>query len=188
MSFIWRRLTPEPAHPIPLTRKEFFDLAQFCRSYAQELASLDQSRVNLRQCHKFNGWLSRLKRYDMLSHRLQPITWARPIARWQILVLGIVFWLILWIALPGRIDRLLIMAILNGMVFLLLSLFFIPESLYGGTVEIIEGKMLRIVVALEEILQQNELQVSEAVFFQAKETLEQAHLELRQQIDLAHRR
>ena len=188
MSFIWRRLTPEPAYPIPLTRKEFYELAQFCRSYAQELASLDQSRVNLRQCHKFNAWLSRLKRYDLLAHRLRSITWARPIARWQILVLGVVFWLVLWLALPGRLDRLFITAILNVVIFLLLSLFFIPESLYGGTVEIIEGKVLRVVVALEEILQQNELQVTEAVFFQAKETLEQAHLELRQQIDLAHRK
>jgi hypothetical protein len=188
MSFIWRRLTPEPAHPITLTRKDFFDLAYFCRSYAQELASLDQNRVNLRQCYKFNSWLSRIKRYDLLSHRLQNITWARPIARWQLLVLGLMFWLILWLALPGRLDRAFITLILNGMVFMLLALFFIPEGFYGGTVEMIEGKVLRVVVALEEILQRNELQVTEAVFFQAKETLEQAHLELRQQIDLAHRK
>jgi hypothetical protein len=40
----------------PLTRKAFYDLTVYCRSYAADLARYDQHRVNLKQCHRFNTW------------------------------------------------------------------------------------------------------------------------------------
>ena len=52
----------------PLTRKAFYDLTAYCRTYAAELARHDQHRVNLKQCHRFNSWLAELKTYDKLSH------------------------------------------------------------------------------------------------------------------------
>ena len=52
----------------------------------------------------------------------------------------------------------------------------------------IEGKVLRIVEMLEAILQKGDLGFTEAAYFQAKENLQAARTELRQQIDLAHRK
>jgi hypothetical protein len=44
----------------------------------------------------------------------------------------------------------------------------------------------RVVETLEKILLSQEMQFSEAAFFQVKENLQIAHEELRQQIHLAH--
>jgi hypothetical protein len=81
----------------------------------------------------------------------------------------------------------------NGLRFLTLGLtgtlvllFFLPESLYGTTVELLEGKVLRIVEILEDLLFSQKMGLTEAVFFQVKENLESARHELRQQIHLAH--
>jgi hypothetical protein len=182
-----RKPAPQSSRLIPLTRKEFYELAESCRVYAVELADHNPSRVDLTQCHKFNAWLAKVKSYDLLAERLRPLAAARPVARWQLLVLAISIWLVLAIALPGRADRTTTVLILNSAVFVLFGLFMIPEGFYGTTVEMIEGRVLRVVLALEEVLQANSLQLSEAAYFRAKETLAQAHLELRQQIDLAHR-
>jgi hypothetical protein len=127
-------MAPRPATPVrTLTRKEFFDLTEYCRTYAAELARYDQHRVNLKQCHRFNGWLAEVKRYDKLRGPLGDLAPARPIARWQILVLLIVLWLILWLALPGRVDRGLEAALLIGGTGTIILTFFLPESLYGTT-------------------------------------------------------
>ena len=61
---------PPPMATVSLTRKEFYDLAEECRTYARELARFDQTRVNLRHCHTFNVWLTKLKRYDLLAQPL----------------------------------------------------------------------------------------------------------------------
>jgi uncharacterized membrane protein YbaN (DUF454 family) len=181
-------MPPQPAPPLrPLTRKEFYDLTVYCRTYASELARYDQHRVRLKECNRFNTWLAEIKRYDRLSAPLRELKPARPIARWQIVVLLIVLWLILWIALPGRVDRGLLTAILMGGIGTIVVMFFLPESLYGTTMELLDGKVLRVVDVLLELLNKGDMGFSEAVYFRAKENLTVAREELRLQIDLAHR-
>ena len=119
-----------PVPPVrPLTRKAFFDLTVYCRTYSADLARHDQHRVNLKQCHRFNGWLAELQSYDKLRPALQGLVPARPIARWQIIVLLIVVWLILWLALPSRVERGLEIAVLVGAMGSIIVMFFLPESL-----------------------------------------------------------
>lgn len=171
----------------PLTRKAFYDLTAYCRTYAAELARYDQNRVNLKQCYRFNTWLAEIKTYDKLRGPLHDLTPARPIARWQITVLLAVVWLILWLALPGRIERGLVTALLVGGMGTIVLTLFLPEALYGTTMELLDGKVLRVVDTLLDLLNKGEMDFSEAAFFKARENLLAAHEELRQQIDLAHR-
>lgn len=181
-------MASQPAAPVrPLTRKAFYDLTAYCRTYAAELARFDQHRVNLKECNRFNVWLAELKSYDKLLPELSNLAPARPIARWQITVLLTVVWLILWLALPGRVERSLATALLVGGMGTIVVTFFLPESLYGTTMEMLEGKVLRVVDVLLDLLNRGEMDLSEAAFFRARENLLTAHEELRQQIDLAHR-
>ncbi len=176
-----------PAAAVRLTRKEFYDLTVFCRSYAADLARYDQHRVNLKECYRFNNWLAQVKRYDKLAPALASLQPARPVARWQIMVLLAVIWLILWLALPGRVDRAWMTAILMGGAGTIVVTLFVPESLYGTTMELLDGKVLRVVDALLALLAKGEMGFSEAAYFQVKENLTAAREELRLQIDLAHR-
>jgi hypothetical protein len=176
-----------PPPSLPLTRKEFYDLSVYCRTYASELARYDQHRVILKECNRFNTWLAELKRYDKLGPRLANLAPARPVARWQIMVLLAVLWVILWFALPGRVERGLSAALLVGGMGTVVVMMFLPESLYGTTMELLDAKVLRIVDALLELLNSGKMDLSEAVYFRAKENLMAAREELRLQIDLAHR-
>lgn len=182
------RATPPSQGSQRLTRKELYELAARCRSYAQELARHDQTRVDLQHCHEFNHWLGKVKSYDLLARPLATLQPARPIARWQIMVLAGVMGVILIFALPGRVDRVLASAITSGYFLSLIMLYFVPERLYGTTIELLEAKVLRVVDALDQLLHTNELGLTEAAFFRVKENLESARRELREQIDLAHRR
>lgn len=173
---------------MPLTRKEFYDLAAHCRDYAQELARHDQSRVNLPHCHQFNQWLAKIHSYNLLATPLASLQGARPVARWQVMVLVGVLGVILMFALSGRVDRALSSAITSGYFLCMVLLYFVPERLYGTTIEMIEAKVLRVVDVLEQLLQTHELGLTEAAYFRVKENLEAARRELREQIDLAHRR
>ena len=166
----------------------FYELSAFCRDYALELAGHDQTRVNLQQCHQFNRWFSQIRTYQQLAGPLQPIQRARPIARWQVLTLAIIMGIILSLGMGTRLPRLTHAFFLSGYFFLLIALYFVPERLYGTTIEQIEGKVLRVVDTLEQILMAGEMEFTEAAFFQVKENLQSARRELRQQIDLAHRR
>jgi hypothetical protein len=178
-----------PAPMRRLTRKEFYDLAAHCHAYAEELAGYDQTRVNLKQCNKFNQWLPTVKSYDLLQSRLASLKPARPIARWQVLTLAAVVGLLLFLTFGGRLDQSSGPVILYGFMFsMLIFAFFVPERLYGTTIELLEAKVLRVVETLEQILRKEELGYSEAAYFQVKDNLEAARQELRQQIDLAHRR
>jgi hypothetical protein len=170
-----------------LTRKAFYDLSVHCRTYAGELARYDQHRVNLKECRRFNTWLAELRGYEQLAPVLRTLAPARPIARWQLVVLMVVVWLILWLALPGRVERGLEIAALVGGMGTIVLLFFLPESLYGTTMELLDAKVLRVVDTLLDLLNAGGLEFSEAAYFKAKENLLAAHDELRQQIDLAHR-
>jgi hypothetical protein len=171
-----------------LTRKEFYELAARCREVAQELARHDQGRVSLRHCHEFNRWLPHLKAYDLLAADLRNLRPARPVARWQVLVLAGVFGLILMLAAPAWASRVSPAVWSSSTVFGLIILYFIPERVYGTTIELLEGKLLRVVDALDRLLTSGQVEFSEAAFFQVRENLEAARRELRQQIDLAHRR
>lgn len=171
----------------PFTRKQFYDLAFDLRAWANDLASSDPRRVNLKHCHRFNTWLRQLRRFDLLAPTIAAIKPARPIARWQVMTIYAVIWFIVYFWSMGRIQGMAQILLLNAIALGFLSFFFIPESVYGTTVEEIEAKTLRIVQAMEGMLARNEVDFSEAAFFKAKEALEGAHLELRQQLDLAHR-
>jgi hypothetical protein len=182
------RSSPPPPRKLPLTRKELYDLSARCRSYAQELARHEQSRVNLPLCHEFNTWLAKVKSYDLLTRPLASLAPARPIARWQIMVLAGVLGLILLLILPGRVDRNIASASIYGYFLALVIFYFVPERLYGTTIELLEAKVLRVVDALDQLLHNTELGLTEAAYFRVKENLETARRELREQIDLAHRR
>ncbi|RIK33796.1 MAG: hypothetical protein DCC57_24795 [Chloroflexi bacterium] len=177
-----------PIGATPLTRKAFFDLAQECRDYAAELARHEQSRVSLKHCHDFNAWLGRVKCYERLGPALATLTPARPVSRLQVMVLAGVLGLILLMALPGRVERGLGSVFSYGYLFSLLMLYFVPERLYGTTIELLEAKVLRVVDVLDQIHHAEELGFTEAAYFRVKENLETARRELREQIDLAHRR
>ncbi|NJN81415.1 MAG: hypothetical protein HC802_03455 [Caldilineaceae bacterium] len=132
--------------------------------------------------------MPRVKRYDLLAPSLRTLKAARPIARWQVMTLAVVTGLIGAFALVGRVDRLYSSGIFYVYLLLLLLLYFLPQRLYGTTIEMLEGKVLRVVEEMEKILIADDLEFSEAAFFQVKENLQAARHELRQQIDLAHRR
>ena len=180
-------MPPQPLQPVPFSRKEFYDLTVYCRTYAAELARYDQHRVNLNECYRFNGWLTRLKRYERLGPRIATLKPARPVARWQIMALLAVAWLLLGLALPGRVDRTLSAVILVGLLSTIVVNLFLPEHIYGTTMELLQAKVLLIVDTLLDLLNSGSMEFSEAAFFRARENLLAAHEELRQQIDLAHR-
>ncbi len=171
-----------------LTRKEFYELADQCRERALELALFDQSRVNRQQCRQFNLWLARLKTYDQLAAGVQDISAARPITRYDLMAATVVLWLLSMFLLREQVsvggNRILAFAMWG----LVILLYFLPESLYATTVELLEAKVLRVVEALEALLISQEMDVTEAVFFKIKENLNTARRELRQQIHLAHTR
>ena len=173
--------------PKPLTRKEFYALTVACRQYASELAHFDQDRVNLKECYKFNGWLTELRGYDRLVAPLRTLRPARPVARWQIMVIETVLWLILAAALPNYVSRDMAAVMLFSGTMLIVSNFFIPESVFGTTMELLQGKVLLVVNLLTDMLNSGVMEFSEAAFYQARDNLQAAHDELRQQIDLAHR-
>ncbi len=174
--------------PTELTRPEFYQLTETCRDYALNLAKFDQARVNLQQCYKFNEWFARTKAFIQLEPQLRGIAMARPIARWQVMTLAVLLGWILFMALASQSARLVSTVFITSYLFLLILLYFVPERFYGTTTEMLEGKVLRVVEALEKLLMSGDLELTEAAFFQAKENLQQARRELRQQIDLAHRR
>ena len=171
-----------------LTRKEFYELADQCRERALELAHFDQNRVNRQQCKRFNLWLARLKTYDQLAGGVQDISAARPLTRYDLMGAAFVLWLVSMFLLRGQLgvagNRILAFSVWG----LVLLLYFLPESLYATTVELLEAKVLRVVEALEALLLSQEMEVTEAVFFRIKENLNTARRELRQQIHLAHNR
>lgn len=169
-----------------LTRKEFYRLAIECRERALDLARHDQHRVVPAQCGLFNSWLVELKKYDLLSASVGLIPAALPLTRWHLMgISGFLWLLVVWFA--GEEMGVTGQRILGaGLTALLILLYFLPERLYGTTVELLEGKVLRVVETLEKMLQSQEMQFSEAAYFQVKENLQSARQELRQQIHLAH--
>lgn len=173
--------------PKSLTRKDFYTLAAQCAEQAIQLADLNPRRVYVQQCRSFNAWLTELRSYDLLASPLQSMKPALPLTRWHLSSLVAALWLISFVTLPGRVSQAVTSLVLNASVMLLIALLLLPEDLYGTTIEQLEGKVLRVVIVLEELLQNSSLNFSEAAFFQVKENLGRAASELRQQIDLVHR-
>ncbi len=173
--------------PLPLTRKTFYELSIELKEWASDLARLDPLRVNLAECRRFNGRLAQLRRYELLGVRLAGMRPARPIARLHVATLSVVVWAILLLTLLGRSERVVQLLLLNSAGLTVLAVWLIPESLFGTTVEGLEGKLLRVVTVLEEMLAGNELHFTEGAFWTARGNLTAARLELRQQLDLAHR-
>jgi len=188
VSQLFRTLRRPPPSPVRhLDRKLFYDLAAECRIYAAELANFDQDRVNLKECHRFNAWLAHVKGYDRLAPRLAMISAARPIARWQIVALMVVVWLLLALALPGQVQQQWVTVLLGGWLITIVAVFFIPESFYGTTTELLEAKVLFVVNAMLDILDSGVMEFTDGAFFKTRQNLLAAKEELRLQIDLAHR-
>ncbi len=172
---------------VPLTRKELYNLSEKCKDVALELASQDQNRVNLKYCHEFNRWLPELRSYDLLAPDLANLKAARPIARWQLMIISVILLLLLIVALPSSQVRTFRAILITTSSLLLITVYLIPERFYGTTVELVEGKVLYVVDLLDKHLSSGVLEFSEAAFYQVKQNLNEARLELRQQIDLAYR-
>ncbi len=169
-----------------LTRKEFYQLAIECRETALDLARNDQHRVVPAQCRTFNAWLRKLQGYDRLRARIGDLTPARPITRWHMMGVVAVLWFLVVFLVGqelGEASRRAMGFVLAGA---LILIYFLPERLYGTTIELLEGKVLRVVETMEQILLAEEMQFTEAAFFQVKENLQVAHHELREQIRLVH--
>ena len=172
---------------VPLTRKDFYELTDACRTYALELARLDQSRVSLKHCYEFNNWLATVQSYAQLAPALRSLKRARPVARWQVMTLAAVFGIVILLALGDRLSPGMRPLFMPIYFFGLLIVYFVPERFYGTTIEHIEGKVLRVVEAMEALLLDGRMEFTDAAFFNAKENLRVARSELRQQLDLAHR-
>jgi len=176
--------------PKTLTRNEFYRLAEYCRDYAEELAGQDQHRVHLQHCYRFNNWLLTIRQYDLFPASVKNLTFARPIARWQVLTLALVVYLLLLLILPSQFSPQLHDVVRRALLALALPLliigYLLPERLYGTTIELLESKLLLIVESMERVLQSGELEFTQAAFFKTKKNLETARVELRQQIHLAH--
>jgi hypothetical protein len=123
----------------------------------------------------------------LLEPALRTLKPARPVARWQVLSLAAIAAFIFLVVIASRFARAWQSGFFYSYLLLLVIVFLIPERVYGTTIELLEGKVLRIVDAMDILLNKGELGFSEAAHFQAKENLEAARRELRQQIDLAHR-
>lgn len=171
----------------PLTRNELYNLSKECREYAIELASHDQSRVSLKHCHEFNRWLPKVQSYDLLASELSNLKGARPVARWQVMIISALVGLLVLLSWPPDQAEQLRASLLYLIPLLLLGIYFLPERIYGTTIELVEAKVLAVVELLETKLQSNTLEFSEGAFHQVKENLQFARQELRQQIDLAYR-
>ncbi len=170
--------------PQELTRKEFYALAKECREYAMRLANHDQDSVNRAVCREFNQFLARMRTYDRLGPRLVHLRTARPITRGMMLAVVLSFWLAMAVIGLRVIPQFPALFILGVSVSLIFFVFLVPPSTYGTSVEAIEGRVLVVVEALQDILEHGDMQFSEAAYFQARDTLREAADELRQQVYL----
>ena len=170
--------------PKELTRKAFYDLAKECRDYAMRLANHDQDSVDRAVCREFNQYLARVRTYDKLSPKLAHLKQARPITRGTMLAAVLALWLamvLIGIRVMPQFPAFFGLGISVSLIFLV---FLVPPSVYGTSVEAIEGRVLVVVEALQDLLEHGDMQFSEAAYFQVRDTLREAAEELRQQVYL----
>ncbi len=168
----------------PLTRKAFYDLALECRTYASRLATLDADSVQRAACLEFNAFLQRVRSYDHLARPLAHLKPARPITRGMVLATALAWWLFMatvGVRLLPRFPALLILGLSSSLIFVV---FMVPPRVYGTSVEAIEGRVLTVVTALQEILAGGEMEFTEAAYFDVRDTLRAAADDLRQQVTL----
>ncbi len=140
--------------PKELSRKAFYDLAKEVRTY------------------------------DKLGPRLMHLKQARPITRGMVLAAVLALWLsmvLIGIRVMPQFPALFGLGIAVSLIFLV---FMVPPSVYGTSVEAIEGRVLVVVEALQDLLEHGDMQFSEAAYFQVRNTLREAADELRQQVYL----
>lgn len=167
-----------------LTRKAFYDLAKECRDYAMRLANHDQNSVNRAVCQEFNQFLARVRSYDKLGPKLMRLQTARPITRGLMLAVVLALWLamvLIGLRVMPQFPALFGLGIAVSLIFLV---FLVPPAVYGTSVEAIEGRVLVVVEALQDLLEHGDMQFSEAAYFQVRDTLREAADELRQQVYL----
>ena len=165
-----------------LTRKQFYDLAHECRDYALRLANYDQDSVNRALCKEWNAFLPRMRSYDSLRPRLAQLQPARGITRAIVLVGALLANLIVVLLVVRLFPQAMSPLFLGLSAMLVFVAAVIPPSVYGTSVEAIEGRVLVVVEALEGLLDQQ--QFTEAAYFEVRDTLREAAAELRQQVSL----
>ncbi|MEI2690432.1 MAG: hypothetical protein V9H69_12295 [Anaerolineae bacterium] len=127
-----------------------------------------------------------MRSYDKLASRLTQIRPARPITRGMVLGAVLALWLamaLIGIRVLPTFPGLLALSVAASLIFVV---FLVPPALYGTSVEAIEGRVLVVVEALQDLLDHGDMQFSEAAYFQVRDTLRQAADELRQQVWLNH--
>ncbi len=169
-----------------LTRNEFYKLSHACRAYAQRLALHDQQKVDRQLCLEWNEFQAHVQQFDLLRGALASLRPARPLTRRMVMGAFLLLSLLSSLLLAPLLSRSATIAYAVIWPLAALGLWLIPPARYGASVEQIEGKLLQVVGALQTILETNQLDLSEAVFFQVKEVLAEAQSELRQQVTLAH--
>ena len=127
-----------------------------------------------------------MRKFDRLSPLIAGLEPARPLTRWHLLGAGLVIWLVFTLIFPAGGRNSNPFFLFGGTLFLIL-LYFLPERLYGTTIGLLEGRLLRVVDALDEILRSGEMGFTQAAYFQVRDNLAAARRELRLQIDLAYR-
>lgn len=167
-----------------LTRKEFYNLAKECRDYAMRLANHDQDSVDRKLCQEWNQFLARVRTYDKLGPKLAALQTARPITRGMMLAAVLAVWLAMVLVGLRVMPQFPALFGLGISVSLIFVVFLVPPSTYGTSVEAIEGRVLVVVEALQDLLEHGDMQFSEAAYFQARDTLREAADELRQQVYL----
>lgn len=167
-----------------LTRKEFYQLAHDCREYALRLATHDQDSVDRKVCHEFNRFRERVATYDQLEKTAASMEPARPVTRWLVITITLAIWLVCVLIATLVLTQLSAGLLLGLTTILIFTVLMVPPRLYGTSVEAVEGRVLLVVEKLQAMLQADELDFSEAVFFQVRDLLREANAELRQQVYL----
>jgi len=165
-----------------LTRKEFYGLAHECRNYAMRLANYDQDSVNRGLCKEWNAFLPRVRAYDTLRPRLDRLQPARGITRAIVLGAALLAYFFVVLVVVRLIPQAMSPLLLGISAMLIFAVALIPPSVYGTSVEAIEGRVLVVVQALEGLLDQE--QFTEAAYFEVRNVLREAAAELRQQVSL----
>ncbi len=168
-----------------LDRKEFYKLAHECRDYALRLANHDQDAVDRAVCREFNEFRERVRGYDRLAGPLADLRPALPITRVMVTGATLALWLVLTLVVSRLVGRIVQLLIFSSTSLLVLLVVMIPPRIYGTSVEAIEGRVMVVVKALEQLLENGEMAFSEAAFFVVRDVLREASDELRQQVYLS---
>lgn len=171
----------EPTQLVPLTRAEFYKLAQRCHAFSARLATRDHDVVDPEMCAEFNAFLKQAQRYDRLAGALASLRPARPITRQMVLGVTLALWLLTLFFGGLVLAPTAWILVLSWSSTAILLVLLIPQSTYGTTVEQIEGRVLAVVEALQQLLAGGEMGFTEAAFFQVRDLLQETAADLRQQ-------